>query len=207
MIGIGGTSMSGIADILLNMGFSVTGSDMNKSNVTDRLEAQGIKVVIGHFAENVHGADVVVYTAAVKQDNPEIVEAKRLGLELIERSDFLGALTKAYSETIAISGTHGKTTTTSMISAIFMEAEKDPTIQVGADLKMLDNENYRVGKSDYFIIEACEYKDSYQNFKQRSAIVTNVDNDHLDYFKNIDNIEKSFIESFARRWIISCKYG
>ena len=141
LIGIGGTSMSGIADILLNMGFSVTGSDMNKSEVTDRLEAQGIKVIIGHFAENVHGADVVVYTAAVKQDNPEIVEAKRLGLELIERSDFLGALTKAYSETIAISGTHGKTTTTSMISAIFMEAEKDPTIQVGADLKMLDNEN------------------------------------------------------------------
>lgn len=192
MIGIGGTSMSGIADILLNMGFNVTGSDMNKSSVTDRLEAQGIKVVIGHFAENVHGADVVVYTAAVKQDNPEIVEAKRLGIELIERSDFLGTLTKAYSETIAISGTHGKTTTTSMISAIFMEAVKDPTIQVGADLKMLDNQNYRVGKSEYFIVEACEYVRSFLKFFPKTEVVLNIEEDHLDYYKDINEIKSAF---------------
>lgn len=184
--------MSGIADILLNLGFKVTGSDMNKSNVTERLEKQGIKVTIGHFAENVHGADIVVYTAAIKSDNPEIVEAKRLGLELIERSDFLGAITKSYDNTIAISGTHGKTTTTSMISSIFIEAKKDPTIQVGADLKLLNNQNYRIGKSDVFVVEACEYVRSFLKFYPKCAIVLNIEEDHLDYYKDINDIKSAF---------------
>lgn len=192
MIGIGGVSMSGIADILINIGFAVSGSDMTKSNVTDRLEAQGIDVKIGHFAENVHGADIIVYTAAVKQDNPEIVEAKRLGIELVERSLFLGELTKAYSDTIAISGTHGKTTTTSMITSVFLEAKKDPTVQVGADLKILDDKNYRVGESEIFIVEACEYVRSFLKFFPKVAIVLNIEEDHLDCYKDINDIKDAF---------------
>ena len=194
MIGIGGTSMSGIADILLNLGFSVTGSDMTQSPVTERLEKQGIPITIGHFPENVHGADVVVYTAAVKEDNPEMVEAKTLGLEMIERSDFLGMLTKAYAETIAISGTHGKTTTTSMIAAIFCEAGKDPSVQVGADLKFLGNQNYRVGKSPFFIVEACEYVRSFLSFFPKTEIVLNIEEDHLDYYKDIEDIKSAFYD-------------
>lgn len=192
MIGIGGVSMSGIADILLNMNFKVTGSDMNKSAVTDRLEKQGIHVTIGHFPENVHGSDIVVYTAAIKPDNPEILEAKKLNLQLIERSDFLGAITHLYKNTIAISGTHGKTTTTSMLSAVFMQAEKDPSIQVGADLNLLNNQNYRVGKSDIFIVEACEYVRSFLKFFPRTAIVLNIEEDHLDCYKDLDDIKKAF---------------
>ena len=192
MIGIGGVSMSGIADILLNMGFTVTGSDMNQSNVTDRLEKQGIKVIIGHFAENVHGADIVVYTAAIKQDNPEIVEAKNLNLTLIERSDFLGAMTHLYENTIAVSGTHGKTTTTSMLSSVFIEAGKDPSIQVGADLRLLDGLNYRVGKSDIFIVEACEYVRSFLKFYPKTAMILNIEEDHLDCYKDINDIKDAF---------------
>lgn len=192
MIGIGGVSMSGIADILLNMGFSVSGSDMTKSNVTDRLEKQGIKIIIGHFPENVHNADIVVYTAAIKANNPEMVEAKKLNLTLIERSDFLGALTSLYEETIAISGTHGKTTTTSMLSSVFIQAEKDPSIQVGADLNILNNLNYRIGKSDIFIVEACEYVRSFLKFFPKTAIVLNIEEDHLDCYKDLEDIKSTF---------------
>lgn len=192
MIGIGGVSMSGIADIITSMGFTVTGSDMAESATTDRLEKQGIHVVIGHKAENVHGADIVVYTAAIKEDNPEIVETKKLRIELIERSTFLGLLTKLYPETISVSGTHGKTTTTSMLSQIFIDAEKDPTVQVGADLKILDNQNYRVGKSDYFIVESCEYVRSFLKFFPKTAVVLNIEADHLDCYKDIDDIKSAF---------------
>lgn len=192
MIGIAGTSMSGIADILLSMGFSVTGSDRVASEVTDRLEKQGIKVIIGHFPENVHGADVVVYTAAIKEDNPEILEAKKLNIELVERSEFLGQITKAYSDTIAVSGTHGKTTTTSMITSIFLKAQKDPTVQVGADLDILNNMNYRVGNSDFLIVEACEYVRSFLKFYPKVDVILNVEEDHLDYYKDIDDIKSAF---------------
>lgn len=194
MIGIGGVSMSGIADILLNLGYIVTGSDMNESNVTKRLESQGIKVTIGHFAENVHGADIVVYTAAVKQDNVELIEARNLNIETIERSEFLGWLTKAYEETIAISGTHGKTTTTSMISSIFVEAQKDPTIQVGADLSILNDLNYRVGKSNIFIVEACEYVRSFLKFYPKTAVILNIEEEHLDCYKDLEDIKNTFNE-------------
>ncbi len=192
MIGIGGVSMSGIADILLNLGYTVSGSDMNESNVTKRLEAQGIKVTIGHFAKNVHGADIVVYTAAVKQDNIELVEARNLNIETIERSEFLGWLTKAYEETIAISGTHGKTTTTSMISSIFVEAQKDPTIQVGADLSVLGDLNYRVGKSNIFIVEACEYVRSFLKFLPKTTDILNIEEEHLDCYKDLEDIKNTF---------------
>ena len=194
MIGIGGISMSGIAKILVNYGYKVSGSDIVYSDTVKDLEDNNIKVNIGQVASNITSdIDLVVYTAAIKENNEELVKAKELGIETIERGEFLGELTRNFKDCIGIAGTHGKTTTSSMVSSVFVEKGLDPSIQIGANLSVI-NGNYRVGKSDYFIIEACEYKDSYQNFKQRSAIVTNIDNDHLDYFKNIDNIEKSFRE-------------
>ena len=192
MIGIGGISMSGIAEILVNYGYQVSGSDMTENDMVKHLEEKGIKINIGQVKENItDDIDVVVYTAAIREDNEELVRAKQLGIETIERGVFLGNLTRKFKDVIGVAGTHGKTTTSSMVSCVFVEAKKDPTIQIGSNLDVIGG-NYLVGNSDYFIIEACEYKDSYQNFSQRSAIVTNVDNDHLDYFKNIDNISASF---------------
>ena len=193
MVGIGGTSMSGIAEILVNFGFQVTGSNNVETNTTKKLEQSGIKVTIGHKKENVTDQDVVVYTAAVKQDNPELISAKEKNIPIIERADFLGELTRCFKDTIAISGTHGKSTTTSMVSMCFLEALKDPSIQVGADLKAI-NANYKVGNSDYFIIEACEYVESFLKFSPKSEIILNIDNDHLDYFKNFENIKNAFVK-------------
>ena len=191
MIGIGGISMSGIAEILHNFGIFVTGPDCMRSKITDRLASKGIFVSIGHDTTLVKKADLVVYTAAVKQDDPELIEAKNNNIKIVERCDFVGYLTRIYKDTIGVSGTHGKTTTTSMISLCFLEANLDPTIQVGAILKQI-NGNNKVGNSDYFILEACEYVESFLKFSPKSAIVLNIDNDHLDYFKNIDNIKKAF---------------
>ena len=192
MIGIGGISMSGIARILIKYGYRVSGSDIVENDEVKSLEEQGIKVNIGQVKENItDDIDLVVYTAAINPLNEELVRAKELNIETIERGAFLGELTLNFKDCIGVSGTHGKTTTSSMVSCIFVEKDLDPSIQIGANLSVI-NGNYRVGNSDYFIIEACEYKDSFQNFRQRSAIVTNIDNDHLDYFKNIDNISKSF---------------
>ena len=191
MIGIGGVSMSGIAEILKYWGFIVKGSDRVESEVTRKLNLDGIHVIIGHDINMVSKADIVVYTAAIKPDDIELVHAKELGIPTMERSDFLGIITKAFKDTICISGTHGKTTTTSMISMCFMEAGLDPSIQVGATLKAIDG-NYRVGKSEYFIIEACEYVESFLKFYPKAEIILNIDNDHLDYFKNIENVAYSF---------------
>ena len=191
LIGIGGVSMSGIAEILHSCGFIVTGSDRTKSEVTDKLIKTHIPVKIGHDIENVEKSNLVVYSAAVKKDDPELVRAKELNIPIIERGTFLGILTKSFKDTICISGTHGKTTTTSMISLCFMEAGKDPSIQVGAYLKQLDG-NYRVGNSDYFIIEACEYVESYLKLFPKTEVILNIDNDHLDYFGSLENIIKSF---------------
>ena len=192
MIGIGGISMSGIAHILNSWNFKVSGSNNEENNMTDELNNAGIKVYIPHNYNNItNDIDLVVYTAAIKEDNPELVHAHELNIKTFERGEFLGELTKLFKDTIGISGTHGKTTTTSMVSLCFLEEGLDPSIQVGSVLKSI-NGNYKVGKSDYFIIESCEYKDSFLNFKERSAIVLNIDNDHLDYFKTFDNIKKSF---------------
>ena len=193
MIGIGGVSMSGIAAILKNWGFHITGSDTSNSESVRLLLDRGIKVTIGHNLEDVAASDVVVYSAAVKQTDPEILEAKRLNIPTIERADFLGELTRCYKDTICISGTHGKTTTTSMVSLCFIEALKNPSIQVGAFLKPL-NGNYRVGNSEHFIIEACEYVESFLKFSPKAEIILNIDNDHLDYFKTFDNIKSAFIK-------------
>ncbi len=196
MIGIGGISMSGIAEILKNFGAFVTGSDATKSKITDRLASHGIYVSIGHDTSLVKKADLVVYSAAIKQDDPELVEARKNNITTVERSDFVGYITRIYKDTIGIAGTHGKTTTTSMVSLCFLEAGLDPTIQVGAILKQI-NGNNRVGNSDYFILESCEYVESFLKFSPKSTIVLNIDNDHLDYFKNLDNIKKAFAKYVA----------
>jgi len=193
MIGIGGVSMSGIAEILVNWGFQVSGSDRSDSEILHILNDAGIKTFIGHNAENITNPDCVVYTAAISQDNPELVRAKELNIPIIERSDFLGELTRCYENTIAISGTHGKTTTTSLVSLCFVESLKDPSVQVGAIIKELDG-NYRVGNSENFIIEACEYVESFLKFSPKSEIILNIDNDHLDYYKNMENVKNAFIK-------------
>ena len=191
MIGIGGISMSGIAEILKFWGFHVTGSDSTSSETTEKLIENGIHVTIGHDLENLAKADVVVYSAAIRKDDIELVKAHELNIPTIERGTFLGKITRAFNNSICVSGTHGKTTTTSMISVCFLESHKDPSIQVGAFLKQL-NGNYRVGNSEYFIIEACEYVESYLKLFPRTEVILNIDNDHLDYFKTLDNIVKSF---------------
>lgn len=191
MIGIGGTSMSGIAEILLSLGHIVTGSDIAYSTAVKKLEDSGIRVFMPHNANNIIGADLVVYSAAIKKDNPEMVAARNNKIPVLERSELLGELTEMFSETIAISGTHGKTTTSSMISLCFLEDNKNPSIQVGADIKNL-NSNYRVGNSDYFIIEACEYVESFLKFRPKTEVILNIEEDHLDYYTGITHIKASF---------------
>lgn len=193
MIGIGGVSMSGIAEILHNWGVVVTGSDANQSEITEKLEKNGIVVSIGHNTEIVKNANLVVYSAAISPDDPELVVAKENNIPTVERCDFVGYITRVYHNTIGISGTHGKTTTTSMVSLCFIESGFDPTIQVGAILKQIDG-NYRVGNSDYFILEACEYVESFLKFSTKSEVILNIDNDHLDYFKTFENIKNAFIK-------------
>lgn len=191
LIGVGGVSMSAIAQMLHLNGYEVTGSDNTPSEQTEILQNAGIPIQIGHDTKMIDGADVVIYSAAIPEDDPERVEAKKLNIPSMERGKFIGMLTKHYSDSISISGTHGKTTTTSLITDIFLEAQLDPTVQVGAYLKEIRG-NYRIGKSDYFILESCEYKDSFLYFYPKTEIILNIDADHLDYFKNIDNVVKSF---------------
>ena len=193
MIGIGGTSMSGIAEILKRYGFIVTGSDASESELVDKLRESNIPVVVGHNLENLRKADLVVYSAAIPETDIEMQEAKRLNIKNMERSTFLGLITEAYRNTICISGTHGKTTTTSMISVCFLEAKKDPTIQVGAILKQIDGNN-RVGRSDFFILESCEYVESFLKFHPKTEVILNIDNDHLDYFKDLDHVKNAFVK-------------
>lgn len=193
MIGIGGVSMSGIAEILKNKGFSVAGSDISSSEVIEKLMKHGITVTIGHNLELLSKSDLVVYSAAIKQNDPELMEAKELGIPIVERADFLGEITKYYRNTICISGTHGKSSTTSMVSMCFLEAHNDPTIQIGANLDNIRG-NYRVGNSNYFILEACEYVESFLKFHPKAEIILNIDNDHLDYYGSLDNIKASFVK-------------
>lgn len=191
-IGIGGVSMSGLAEILKNDGFTVSGSDMKESDTTKSLEAGGIKVFYGQVAANISDdIDFVVYTAAIHPDNEEFVEVQRRNIPLLTRAQLLGQLMDNYKYSVAVAGTHGKTTTTSMMSYIMLEAGTDPTISIGGHLNEI-NGNIRVGNSDYFVTEACEYTNSYHEFRPYASIILNVDNDHLDFFKNIENIAASF---------------
>ena len=191
LIGIGGISMSGIAEILHEMGAKVEGSDTNYSKNVKMLQDKGIPVFIGENADLVKDCDIVIYTAAISEENQELKQARKMKKEVYERGKFLGILTKNYQNVICISGTHGKSTTTGMISYCFLEDKKNPTIQIGAILPKI-NANYYVGDKEYFIMEACEYKDSFLDFFPTSEVILNIDNDHLDYFKTLDNIKKSF---------------
>lgn len=191
LIGIGGVSMSAVAETLKSWGHIVTGSDLNSSEITDRLIKDGIDITIGHDINKAKSADLIIYNAAISEEDPEIIAAKEKNIPLVGRGKIVGYLTKKYKQAICISGTHGKTTTTSMISCCFLEANMDPSIEVGAILKQI-NGNYRIGKSEYFILESCEYKANFLNFFPNSAVVLNIDNDHLDYYKTFDNIVKTF---------------
>ena len=194
-IGIGGISMSGLAAILLNNGYSVSGSDFKESEIIDSLRKKGAEIYIGHSRRNLVNVDLVVYTAAIPSDNPELLEAKDKNIQLMDRAEFLGLIMKGHKYNVAISGTHGKTTTTSMISQISLEANLDPTILVGGELDIIGG-NYRIGQSEYFITEACEYKASFLRFFPYVGIILNIDADHLDYYRDIDHIAETF-EKFS----------
>lgn len=197
-IGIGGISMSSLAEILLSQGKTVTGSDASKSATTDKLEAMGIKVFLGQKAENItDDIDMVVYTVAVRDDNPELAAAKASGAVVVDRAELVGMLMLDYKHPVSVAGTHGKTTTSSLVTEIFLQADLDPTVSIGGMLSSI-NGNYKVGSDDYFVLETCEYFDSFLKFNPHSAIILNVDKDHIDYFKNLDNIYRSF-NRFARR--------
>lgn len=191
-IGIGGISMSGLAEILHDRGFKVSGSDMKASPLTEHLESLGIFVQFPQKSENiVPGIELCVYTAAISEDNPEFQEVKRQNIPMMSRAELLGRIMKNYKEAINVSGTHGKTTTTSMIGEILMEAQMDPTITVGGMMKDIGG-NLRVGKSDVFLAEACEYTNSFLSFFPTIEVVLNVEEDHLDFFKDINDIRASF---------------
>lgn len=195
-IGIGGIGLSAVAEILVSQGYTVSGSDMKASDMTDKLSSLGIKVYIGHDAANIAGADILVYSAAVSPENPEIAAARNAGIPIVTRAEALGALMNNYSTSIAVSGTHGKTTTTSMVSLILEKAGTDPTILIGGNLPEF-NGNAKVGHSNYFVTEACEYMDSFLSLRPKIEIILNIDSDHLDYFKDIDHIVRSF-DRFSR---------
>lgn len=195
-IGIGGVGVSAIAEILLSRGYNVSGSDMKQSDLTDRLAADGVKVYIGHNAENVEDAELIVYSAAIAEENPEVIRAREKNIPLASRAEVLGVLMDDFENSIAICGTHGKTTTTSMVSLILDHAKLDPTILVGGNLAEIGG-NVRVGQSEFFVTEACEYRDSFLELRPRIEVILNIDSDHLDYFKDIDHIVRSF-DQFAK---------
>jgi UDP-N-acetylmuramate--alanine ligase len=195
-IGIGGISMSGLAAVLLNKGYRVSGSDFKDSEILNKLQNKGAEIHIGHAKENLVDVDLVVYTAAIPDSNPELSAAKDQQIQLMDRAEFLGLIMKGHKYNVAIAGTHGKTTCTSMISHLTLEADLDPTILVGGDLDLIGG-NYRIGESDYFITEACEYKESFLRFFPYVGIILNIDADHLDYYRDIDHINETF-EKFAR---------
>ena len=196
--GIGGISMSGLAEILLNNGHIITGSDNKVSDTTEHLKNIGIKIYIGQKAENIEpDTDLFVYTAALKSDNPEIVEAKRQGIKIIDRAELLGTMMKNYTYPISVSGTHGKTTTTSMLTEVLLENKDDPAVTVGGILESIGG-NFRIGSKKYFVVESCEYCDSFLKFNPYSAIILNVDYDHADYFTSLDMLYSSF-NTFAKR--------
>lgn len=193
MIGVGGVSMSPLAEVLHDLGIYVSGSDLNDSPVIAHLRDIGIDVVIGHASENIAGADFIIRTAAVHDENPEIVQARTAGIPVFERAQAWGYIMRGYKNAVCISGTHGKTTTTSMLTHILMAADKDPTVMIGGTLPMLRS-GHRVGAGDTIVLESCEYHNSFHSFSPTVAIVLNIDADHLDFFKDINEIKASFAQ-------------
>ena len=206
LAGIGGVSMCPLAEVLAGMGLQVQGSDMSESDTVRQLRAQGIPVAVGHSAENLKDCALVIRTAAIHDDNPEIAGAIARGIPVYERAQAWGAIMQHYQNAVCISGTHGKTTTTSMATHIFMAAQTDPTVMIGGTLPLLHS-GYRVGRGDTIILESCEYCNSFLNFFPTVAVILNVEADHLDFFKDLADIEHSF-HAFAdlvpqRGYIIS----
>lgn len=196
-VGIGGISMSGLALILAGQGYKVSGSDLHSSEVTAKLEARGIKVSIGHSGDNITNPELVVYTAAVKADNPELRASEERGIHIIDRAALLGEIMKKYDYSVAVSGTHGKTTTTAMVSMILMEAGLDPSVHIGGMMKAIGG-SVRTGNGSYFVTEACEYVDSFLTLFPYISIILNIEYDHADYFKNIEQVKGSFLR-FAKQ--------
>ena len=191
-IGIGGISMSGLAEILLGAGFTISGSDRASSELTEHLSALGANINYPQAAANItDDIDLIVYTAAIHEDNPEFKAAKASGKPMLTRAELLGEIMENYSRSITVAGTHGKTTTTSMISEILLGADKDPTITVGGMLKDI-NGNLKIGGPDFFVAEACEYTNSFHSFFPKVAVILNIEEDHLDFFKDINDIRASF---------------
>ena len=197
-IGICGISMSSLASITFTNGKKVGGSDTNDGEVAGRLRREGIEVFIGHNANNVKGYDAVVYTAAIAQDNPELVYARENNIPCINRADYLGSLMLSYTNRIGVAGMHGKSSVTGMISHIFIEADKNPTVLNGANTVELGGGAYRIGRNDGFIFEACEYKDSFLSFHPDTAVLLNLEMDHVDYFHSLQQIKDSF-EKYANK--------
>ena len=191
MIGIGGSSMSGLAEMLTDQGYTITGSDRDETYLVHFVREKNARVFIGHRAENVHGADLVVYSAAIAKDNPERVEAEKLGIPCIERAVLLGQLMEGYPKAVGVCGAHGKTTVTSMLSQMLLENGMDPGIHIGGRLDAVGGST-RVGHSGIFVAEACEYNRSFLHLSPTVAVVLNIDADHLDCYKDIDEIEQTF---------------
>ena len=197
LAGIGGVSMSPLAEVLHKMGMVITGSDMHESATVDHLRSLGIPVSIGHRAENVGDAELVIRTAAIHDENPEIAAARARGIPVFERAQAWGSIMRGYKNALCISGTHGKTTTTSMCTHIIMAAQLDPTVMIGGTLPLLGS-GYRVGHGDTIILESCEYCNSFLSFFPTVAVILNIEADHLDFFKDLEDVEHSF-RAFADR--------
>lgn len=191
LIGIGGSSMSGLAEMLLDQGYAVTGSDRSDGYLLDGLREKGIRVYVGHAAENVHGADLVVYSGAISAENPERAECARLGIPTMERSVLLGQLMDGHQWSVGVCGAHGKTTTTAMLSQMLLELDMDPSIHIGGRLDAIGGST-RVGHSEIFVSEACEFRRSFLEMRPTMAVVLNIDADHLDCYRDIDEIEETF---------------
>lgn len=190
-IGIGGSGMCPLAEILLSCGYEISGSDNNEGDNLEKLKKLGAVVVMGQKPENIEGAEMIVYTAALLADNPELTAAKNSGIPVFERSKLFGAVTRMFNDCIAVCGTHGKTTATSLISQILVENEIDPTLVIGGKLPLIDSHG-RVGKSDTMVCEACEFVDTFLDLSPNTAVLLNIDGDHLDYFKSVENLISSF---------------
>ena len=192
MIGIGGAGMYPIAEILITKGKEITGSDNNVSDKTEKLKKKGVSVIMGHYPENVEGADLVIYSAAISKDNPELVSAAQKGIPTLERSFALGALTREYNNVIGVCGTHGKTTVTSMITQVLYENEFSPSAVIGGNLPVINSYGL-AGESDIFVCESCEYVDTFLKLSPDVAVVLNIDEDHMEYFKTLDRLKQSFV--------------
>jgi len=189
-VGIGGVSMSGLANFLIDKGYKISGSDHSRSNLTEKLENRGAKIYYKHSSKNLNGVDVVVYSSAINETNPELKRARELGLKIIKRSELLSAIMKEYKKSVAISGCHGKTTTTAMLSEIFISAGLDPTVFLGGEYSYFGN--YRKGDSEYAVVEACEFRKSFLDLSPKISVVLNIDNDHMDSYNGMSDLVDSF---------------